>query len=71
MSYREETDVYPVKIIRETESAWLVSDGDDSDAPEVWLPKSQCTMHPHHAKPGAVAEVELPNWLAEEKGLLG
>lgn len=71
MSFRYETDTYPVKLIRETESAWLVSDGDDSDALEAWLPKSQCTLHPHNAKPGMVAEVEMPYWLADEKGLLG
>ena len=71
MSYRDETDTYTVKIKAESEAAWLVSDGDDSDAPEVWLPKKLCEMQPHNAKPGMVAECEVPNWLAEQKGLLG
>ena len=68
--YGDESDSYPVKLIQESGAAWLVSDGDDSDAPQVWLPKSQCEF-PRGAKPGQSVEVVVPNWLAEQKGLLG
>lgn len=66
-----ERDTYTCLLKAETGMAWLVSDGDDSDAPEAWLPKSQCEMITRNAVPGDVVEIEVPAWLAEQKGLLG
>lgn len=49
----------------ETDRAVLVSDtGDKADA--VWLPKSQVEI----AEWGAHHMVTLPEWLAEERGLV-
>ncbi len=53
-----------VDILRETDAAILVSDGDR----EVWLPKSQIE---YSGDPGDESVcVEIPEWLAEEKGLI-
>jgi len=53
--------VYEVdELVHETCEAWLMQ----IDNEEVWLPKSQvdfCEM---------THEVDVPNWLAKEKGLL-
>ena len=66
----DETDEYVVRLVRETDAAWLCDDGEDSDASQVWLPKSKCGFPPN-CRAGQVIEVTVPNWLAEEKGLLG
>ena len=68
--FGEESDTYTVRLVMETAQAWLVDDGEDSDAPQVWLPKSQRTF-PRACHVGKLVDVEVPNWLAEEKGLLG
>lgn len=48
-----------VQVHHETSKAWLVSEtGSEPDA--VWVPKSQCELHN--------GVLELPQWLAEEKG---
>lgn len=49
-----------VDLKRETEKAYLVSDG----AQEVWLPKSQ-VEYDEDAKTMA-----MPEWLAKDKGLI-
>jgi hypothetical protein len=68
--FSDEAADYTVLLIHETDGAWLCSDGEDSDALEVWLPKSACDFPPG-CKRGQTVEVTCPNWLAEEKGLLG
>jgi hypothetical protein len=45
----------------ETESGWLLSFDDNN----VWLPKSQCEIDIGRGR------VEVPAWLAREKGLEG
>lgn len=45
------------EIKRETEKAWLVSDG----RTEVWIPKSQAERFP--------GGLTMPMWLALDKGL--
>ena len=53
-----------VDILKETEAAILVTDS----VTEAWLPKSQIN---YDGEPGDKAvEVELPEWLAEDKGLI-
>ena len=48
------------ELIHETEMAWLMQLHLDDP---VWLPKSQVTVH------WGDRTVEVPLWLAEEKGL--
>lgn len=69
--FGDESDTYSCHLKAETGAAWLVSDGDDSDAVEAWLPKSQCKMVTQNPEMGSVVEIEVPNWLADQKGLLG
>lgn len=64
----DQTDSYTVTVVHETPDAVLVSDGDDPDAPEVWLPKSRVGF-PRNLRKGQVITVDVPAWLAEEKGL--
>lgn len=52
----------------ETEKAIRVSDtGNDRDA--VWLPLSQVEVEPH-AHHADTVEMEVPEWLAIQKGLV-
>lgn len=67
--FNDEADDYTLRLLRETDASWLCDDGEDSDALEVWLPKSKCEF-PGGCRVGQVVEVTIPNWLAEEKGLL-
>lgn len=61
------TDV-EVRLHHETEKAVLVSDtGIKADA--VWLPKSQIEICPSVVIEGEYT-VTLPDWLAEDKGLV-
>jgi len=56
---------------REEGDAWLVSRGGVGAG--VFVPKSQLRLEPGHPAPvfGAVqVDVEMPDWLAEEKGLI-
>lgn len=59
------TDI-TVRLVQQTERAILVCDSDDLDK-AVWLPKSQVEFE---EKPGGLAEVTLPEWLAIERGLV-
>jgi hypothetical protein len=52
-------------IIAETDNAILLFDGIE----EVWLPLSQIEYNPS-AKEGTDTTVEIPEWLAYEKGLI-
>lgn len=60
---RTETVVLTLEVLRQTAKAILVTDGDI----EVWLPKSQLEEWPAVGKTG---EIEVPEWLAEKKGLV-
>lgn len=55
------------KVVKETERAYLVDVGKTKSGNEklpdlVWLPKSQCDWDGE--------EMQLPEWLAMEKGLV-
>jgi hypothetical protein len=52
-----------VEIIRESDRAILVSDGDVQE----WLPKSQCE---YEGEVGQTVVVSMPEWLATDKGLI-
>lgn len=67
--FSDEVNDYTLCLVRETDAAWLCDPGEDSDALQVWLPKSQCEF-PRGCKQGQVVEVTIPNWLAEERGLI-
>jgi len=54
-----------VQLHHETEKAWRVSDTGENDK-AVWIPKSQAELEPD----GGVHLLTLPEWLANEKGLI-
>ena len=60
-------------VVHETPKAFLVFEPDDgiteADALKVWVPKSQLTGVGHVSK-GDDMEVQLPKWLADEKGFM-
>lgn len=70
MGSRKQVEVeFRVKV--ETASAYLVDDGEDSDAVEAWLPKSQIEFEDGvFPRVGDVAKALVPEWLAIEKGLI-
>lgn len=53
-----------VDIINETDKAWLLSDSKTQE----WVAKSQILDWEDEPFVGASTAVELPTWLAEEKG---
>ena len=54
---------FSVKLLRETDAAIHVDHG----AGKCWLPKSQLDYTTGDADEGDIIEVEMPQWLAEEK----
>jgi len=60
-----------VTVHHETDAAWLVSDTGNRDE-AVWLPKSQVSSEAEiDLSDGPTeAELTLPEWLAQEKGLI-
>lgn len=66
---RYDTVELKVFIHHETDAAYLVSEtGDKDDA--VWLPKSQLQGEPVCVEKGSIADLEIPEWLAIEKGFV-
>lgn len=53
-----------VDIKAESEKAWLLSDSKVTE----WVPKSQIIDWEDDPYVGITTDVELPTWLAEEKG---
>jgi hypothetical protein len=68
MAGNDIVDVDSLEIIHETESAFLLDDGYE----EVWIPKSQIhnIQDFAHVEIGDVVNIEIPEWLAEDKGLI-
>jgi hypothetical protein len=58
-----------LQLLGETAAAYLVRDGDEDGDPECWLPKSQTEVL-NEPKVGGIIKVEVPEWLAIEKGLV-
>lgn len=52
-----------VEILRESERAILVSDGDAQE----WLPKSQIE---YEGEVGQTITITIPEWIAKEKNLI-
>ena len=58
--------VITVEILRETEKAFLVTDGFKED----WIPKSQIDFKSSYTtvrEVGETGDLEIPEWLAEKK----
>lgn len=68
--FNSEADDYNLRLLRQSDAAWCVRTDDDDLDSDVWLPKSQCEMHPPNAQVGSTPTFTVPNWLAEEKGLI-
>ena len=64
--FNDETDEYTLELVTKTNLAWLVNDGDEN----IWLPISQCQMDPPDADEGDFCQFTVPNWIAQEKGLI-
>ncbi len=52
-----------LEVVHETADAILVFDGDD----QIWIPKSLLDEWP---EVGETKTIEIPEWFAEEKGLV-
>ncbi len=50
-----------VEVLHSTDKAWMLNDADNE---EVWLPKSMCEYD------DTDKTMQLPEWLAFEKGLI-
>lgn len=63
----DEFESFVFEFVTETDGAILVEDGDG----KYWLPKSQIDYDsgPEYEK-GDEIEIDIPEWLAEEKGLI-
>lgn len=61
---RELVDI-EVLIAHETERAVMIKEAEDSEP--IWLPKSQVEIH---GDVGDTGTITLPEWLAEERGLI-
>ncbi len=58
-----------VSVHRVTDKAAYVSEtGDEDDA--VWLPIGSCEWDQAHVYENTTVKVSVPQWLAEEKGLV-
>lgn len=60
-----------VTILHETPKAYLVADPDDEEDSKGWLPKSQVriTDEDHYDGPGSIVDIEVPEWLVDDKEL--
>jgi hypothetical protein len=65
----DETTWVPVYIKHETDLAILCGE-DENDPKPVWVPKSQIIDSTDDLNIGSDVEIEMPVWLAEEKGLI-
>ena len=57
-----------LRLVAETGSAYGVTE-DKMDDEAIWLPKSQVDMITHKPDIGDVVEVDVPEWLAIDRGL--
>lgn len=65
----EETTEFAAFVLHETSKAILVQEAEK--LPEFWLPKSKITeLSRKQTRQGEVIVVEVPYWLAKEKGIV-
>lgn len=57
-----------LNLVAETPMAYGVTD-DDPDDPVIWLPKSRVEVVSRAAVVGQTVTLEVPEWLAVDKGL--
>ena len=62
----DEIESFIFKFVTETDGAILVED----DTGKYWLPKSVIEYDDRCFEKGDAIEVDVPGWLAEEKGLI-
>jgi hypothetical protein len=70
MSRQDEIITLELKIHARTDRAVLVTDTDDEDdedAPRIWLPLAQIEIV---EKANGTASIDMPEWLAEDRGLI-
>jgi hypothetical protein len=65
---RELTDI-EVYVVRDNENDQAILVQLDGGAPKVWLPRSEIEIEYRRGKQN-VATVTLPEWLAQDKGLI-
>ena len=58
-------DIAGIVIERRATSVWL-----NAGTTKAWLPLSQVELDPADAGPGHSVTVAMPEWLAQEKGLI-
>jgi len=64
-------ETFELKYVHQTSNAILVHD--DSQQEDLWIPKSPIEYDFDEidlASPGDIIELNIPEWLAEEKGLI-
>ena len=64
---RGRTDTFTLFFLHETERAIRVAESENDDE-GFWLPKSQ-VEYEDGVEPGDWVDVEIPEWLAKDKGL--
>lgn len=55
-------------MCRASDAAWQILFS--PDGPAIWVPKSQCSIEYLPDKGSDCVAVEMPRWLAREKGML-
>lgn len=60
----DDTHIFTLGVLQETDYAILVCDGDEEDA--FWLPKSKVET----TDTGEVRDFAIPEWLAKDRGLI-
>jgi hypothetical protein len=64
--YSNETDDYDLKVIGQTDAAWQV---ETDKGHRFYLPKGKVDLNGSFVM-NAVMTVTVPNWLAEDRGLI-
>lgn len=68
-AYREPVEVR-LRVLHETDRAFLVTNGDGEGAPQVWLSKRLCKNVSMVEHDTGVYEIEMPEWLAQKEGFI-
>lgn len=64
---KERTVILMLMECNRTERAILVAETDEPEVDQHWLPLSQIEVQ---EKENSIIEVEMPEWLAQENGLI-